>query len=62
MRPNKEAVLNGRIRDLRVACDKAKRTLDYKADAEWTIPDSWGACTLQVDAKRGTTFSLYEFE
>lgn len=55
--------VQGRIRELQIACDKtAPRTLDYKADAEWTIPDSWGACTLEVSAKRGTTFALYEFE
>jgi hypothetical protein len=56
------ADVHGRIRDLQVDCDKITKALDYKADAEWTIPVSWGACTLQVRAKRGTTFALYEFE
>lgn len=56
------ANVQGRIRDLHVDCDKAEKTLEYEADAEWTIPDSWGACTLRVSAERGTTFALYEFE
>ena len=56
------ANVNGRIHDLHIECDKTAAKLDYKADAEWTIPDSWGACKLQVSAKRGTTFALYEFE
>jgi hypothetical protein len=56
------ANVQGQIRDLHVDCDKTAKTLDYKADAEWTIPDSWGSCTLQVSADRGTTFALYEFE
>lgn len=56
------ANVQGEIRDLHVDCDKTEKTLEYEADAEWTIPDSWGACTLQVSAKRGTTFALYELE
>ena len=56
------ANVHGRIRDLRVDCDKTAANLDYEADAEWSVPDSWGACTLRVGAKRGTTFALYEFD
>jgi hypothetical protein len=54
--------VDGRIRGIRVACDQAERKLEYQQDSDWTIPDAWGACTLYVDAKRGTTFALYEFE
>jgi len=54
--------VDGRVRGLRVACDQAERKLDYQEDLDWTIPDAWGACTLYVSAKRGTTFALYEFE
>jgi hypothetical protein len=56
------ANVQGRIRELHVDCGNTVKTLDYKTDAEWTIPESWGTCTLQVDAKRGTTFAFYEFE
>jgi len=53
--------VTGRVRDLRVRCDKAARKLDYQEDVDWTVPDSWGDCTLTVYAKQGTTFALYEF-
>jgi hypothetical protein len=53
--------VDGRIRGMRVDCDQAERKLDYQEGLDWTIPDSWGACTLYVSAKRGTTFALYEF-
>lgn len=56
------ANVDGRIHDLNVACDKTAAKLNYETDAEWTLPDSWGACKLQVSAKRGTSFALYEFE
>ena len=56
------ANVHGRIRELNVNCGNTLKTLGYKADAEWTIPDSWGACTVQVNAKRGTTFVFYEFQ
>jgi hypothetical protein len=26
------------------------------------LPESWGACTVIVDARRDTTFGLYEFD
>jgi len=56
------AGVDGRIRGMRVACDTAERKLEYQEEIDWTIPDGWGACTLYVNAKRGTTFALYEFE
>jgi len=56
------ANVQGRIRELHVDCAKTAKTLDYKADAEWSIPASWGSCTLQVSARRGTTFAFYEFD
>jgi hypothetical protein len=56
------AGVDGHIRAIRVACDNAERKLEYQEDSDWTIPDAWGACTLHVNAKRGTTFALYEFE
>ena len=56
------ASVDGRIRGMRVVCDNADRRLEYKQGLDWTTPDAWGACTLYVDAKRGTRFALYEFE
>jgi len=54
--------VTGRIRDLRVDCGKSKHKLKYEADVDWTIPDAWGQCTLNVRATRETMFALYEFE
>ncbi|MEO8464502.1 MAG: hypothetical protein ABI640_04120 [Gammaproteobacteria bacterium] len=54
--------VTGRIRDLSVACGKMKHRLKYAADVDWTLPDAWGQCTLNVRATRETTFALYEFE
>ncbi len=54
--------VSGHIRDLRIACDHASAKLGYRQDVEWTIPAAWGACTLEVHAKRETTFALYEFQ
>jgi hypothetical protein len=51
----------GEIRDIQVECDERDARLDQQIGVEWTLPDSWGACRLVVDAKRDTTFALYEF-
>ena len=56
------AGVQGRIRDLRLKCDHHESKLVYKEEVDWTIPDDWGACALTVNAKRDTTFALYEFE
>ena len=56
------AGVGGRIRDVRVECEATEAELEYQADVDWTIPQAWGACTVQVSAKRGTTFALYELQ
>lgn len=56
------ASVDGHIRGMRVECDATDARLEYQEAFDWTIPPSWGACTLHVNAKRGTTFALYEFE
>jgi hypothetical protein len=52
----------GEIDGLTVACEQGEQHLEYQAGSEWTVPTSLGHCALRVDAKRGTTFTLYEFE
>lgn len=52
----------GEIRDLEVECDERDAKLEHEPGIEWTLPESWGACTLVVDATRDTTFALYEFD
>ncbi len=54
--------VDGKIEGLHFECDRRKADLPFQADVEWKLPASWGACDLVVDAKRGTTFSLYEFK
>ncbi len=56
------AGVHGRVRDLHLKCVHHDSKLAYKEDVDWTVPAEWGACTLRVDAKRDTTFALYEFE
>jgi hypothetical protein len=56
------AGVRGQIRRMRVDCEQAHKKLEYEDDVDWTIPDAWGPCTLHVDAKRDTTFALYEFQ
>ena len=52
----------GRIRAMRLACDATDARLEYEEALDWTIPRSWGACALEVSAKHGTTFVLYELD
>lgn len=53
--------VDGDVREIEVECDRRKAVLEYMPDVDWTLPESWGRCTLFVAAKRNTTFSLYEF-
>ena len=50
------------IQGITVTCENATDHLEYHPNSEWTIPDDYGTCWLQVDATAGTAFSLYEFE
>jgi hypothetical protein len=52
----------GEVRSVDALCEGGEETLTYEAGVEWTIPDDWGSCNLSVEAPRGTTFSLYEFD
>ena len=56
------AQVYGEIRAIEVACHGRRQSLQHEAGVEWTLPESWGDCTLHVDAARDTTFVLYEFE
>jgi len=53
--------VQGTIRGLQLECNRRKTALEYAADVEWSIPQSWGACTLFVEARRDTSFTLVEF-
>ena len=53
--------VDGTIRGVELECDRRKTQLEYAADVEWSIPESWGECMLFVDARRDTTFTIIEF-
>lgn len=55
------AEVSGTVRGLELECNRRKTALEFALDVEWSIPASWGACTLLVDARKDTTFSLVEF-
>jgi len=54
--------VTGHIRKLSVDCDQGSERIDYEAGLDWTLPNGWSGCTLQVGAKPDTTFALYEFD
>lgn len=51
----------GEIRKLQVDCAEGSQRIDYEIGVDWTVPHNWRSCVLQVNAKRETTFKLYEF-
>jgi hypothetical protein len=51
----------GEIRKLQLDCAEGSQRLDYEIGLDWTVPSSWRSCVLQVNAKRETTFRLFEF-
>jgi TonB family protein len=55
------SAVTGEIEGIRVECDRREAELEFAADTEWTLPETWGACTLMVDGDRDTEFVLYEF-
>lgn len=54
--------VSGRLRDIDVECNRSRTTLPYQEDVEWALPASWGACTLTFNGRRGTAFTVYEFD
>jgi len=51
----------GEVRKLEVECAEGSQEIDYQSGVDWTVPSGWSSCMLQVAAKKGTTFRLYEF-
>jgi hypothetical protein len=52
----------GEVSRLEISCAGAEEPLAYVESAEWTLLSDWRNCELHVEAPRGTTFTLYEFE
>jgi hypothetical protein len=53
--------VTGLVRRLGIECATARKRVRYKVGMEWTLPPSARDCTLVVQAKRDTIFTLYEF-
>ena len=50
--------VNGSISNLILRCEARFTELKYQADAQYELPESWGACDLQVVGSAGTTSKI----
>jgi len=55
------ADVDGRLNKIKAVCNRNIVELEYQADVEWSLPASWGECSLSVMGRENTTFTLYEF-
>ena len=51
----------GDLDSIEAACNLRKVSMEYQPDVEWSLPESWGECSLKVMGDRNTTFTFYEF-
>lgn len=56
------AHLYGEIDLMTLRCGNERARFEYELEAEWTVPEGWEDCRLTIDAPRGTSFTLFEFE
>jgi len=49
--------VNGEIDSLDIECDRRRLSVDFQADADYQLPESFGACTVFVYGTPGTEFS-----
>lgn len=54
--------LDGDLKRVELACDLGATELEYSQESEWSVPDSWGACTATVEGRRDSEFVFYEFK
>ena len=52
----------GEVEQIRLDCRDQSQALAFELGAEWSVPLGWEPCSVTVEAGRGTTFSLYEFD
>lgn len=52
--------IQGEVDKIKVFCDNKQNTFSYAADSSWTIPKSWGSCSLYVYGKNETAFNIVE--
>lgn len=51
-------VEGGSLRSIEMRCDRARFVSDVSDAVDWTIPESWGDCRVQVFGQPGTTFDV----
>jgi TonB family protein len=54
--------VSGTLREVGIECDRRTATLPFQEDVEWSVPATWGNCTLAFNGRRGTTFTLFELD
>jgi TonB family protein len=52
--------VKGQIDKIEVFCKNKKNTFDYSENSAWTIPQSWGRCSLYVYGSQQATFNIVE--
>lgn len=50
----------GKISTLKLRCDAKFKELAFKIDAQYTLPDSWGECNLQIIGEQGSVVSVLQ--
>lgn len=54
--------VEGRISRINVRCEQRKELkLDFQENVDWSLPESFGSCTLDFVGRDGTVFNLHEF-
>ena len=51
----------GAIREVRFTCDRKHQSFLHQEGVEYTIPDSWGSCGIEIRADGGARFTLEQF-
>jgi hypothetical protein len=54
--------VDGDIDTITVECNRRTAELEYSEDAEWSLPESWGACSVAVEGRDDTAFKFFEFQ
>jgi TonB family protein len=52
--------VKGQVDTIKVYCENKQNTFSYAADSSWTIPESWGKCSLYVYGSKDTAFNIVE--
>ncbi|MFT7528114.1 MAG: hypothetical protein ACI9LY_003274 [Arenicella sp.] len=50
----------GKINTLKLRCDTTFKELAFKVNAQYTLPDSWGECDLQIIGEQGSVASILQ--